>query len=553
MLEQLQTGASSEAISASIKKGDKTGKKGVFANLFSALTLNKGKAAKGHVIATVGTEKNVSLKSALELIHGKTAKQSNTSNAKTTHNKKTNALQTQQSPLATTSAKKKNDKEAVPAGIALPTVNTADILKKKNTANETQAHQTASDKKGTRDANKRAAHAENLLMLADKNEKNSHTAKQTGAQTATTEAETASTPINDKQHKNVGTSRTNESIRTDSPAGTVAQDFDKAINALIRSGSEQQTKLHQDNSGNDRMASDKLGKDNPNTGNLSADNFSDGNLNNEKLKNNKLQNAQIGETNKHRQDAQTSITQQALLAARLQTNNVKPEHAQRSSISPSAANGSTSHATLVNLLNQNAGQFADSQQGNTQFGHGQNNNSAADLTARQDVADSRFSGVLQSDSRSPSGPDGNLQRFATTAYPLKALEAMRHIAQSAKNGATRLELQLEPAHLGKIHVSLQTDAAKQLQMHLTVEQAVTRQVIEQHLPQLRAALEQQGLSLDQFSLQTGSQQQHAAQDQGFSGRTDQQAQQNDAASASAQAETPANIQAAAHGRLSIHI
>ncbi|MDQ6987757.1 MAG: flagellar hook-length control protein FliK [Mariprofundaceae bacterium] len=523
MLEQLQTGASSEVISANIKKGDKTGKAGVFSNLFSALTLSKGKAAKGHIAKTVGVEENISLKSALKLISGKTANQSN---VKTAHNKKISALQTQQSSLATPSAKQKHAKENVTVGIALPVVNTADIIKKQSAVKATQSHQTDSSKENMRDANKRAAHAASLLTLVDKNEKTSQTAKQTAA------------PINDKQDKNVATTRAKENARTDRTPGTAAQGFEKAINASLHSSNEQQTRLHQNNSGND-----KSGNNNPNVGNLSAD----------KLKNNKLQNAQIGETNKHRQDTQTSITQQALLAARLQTNNVKPEHAQRSAASPSAANGSTSHAALVNLLNQNAGQFADSQQGNTQFGHGQNNNSAADLTARQDVADSRFSGLLQSDSRSPSGPDGNLQRFVTTAYPLKALEAMHHIAQSAKNGATRLELQLEPAHLGKIHISLQTDAAKQLQMHLTVEQAVTRQVIEQHLPQLRTALEQQGLSLDQFSLQTGSQQQHAAQDQGFSDRTDEQAQPNDGTSAPAQSETPANIQTAAHGRLSIHI
>ncbi len=83
---------------------------------------------------------------------------------------------------------------------------------------------------------------------------------------------------------------------------------------------------------------------------------------------------------------------------------------------------------------------------------------------------------------------------------MSMLESIQYIAQSARDGKTRLEIQLEPAHLGKIHVSLQTDAAKQLQVHLIADQNSTRQAIEQQLPALRQALAQQGLDLSGFSM-----------------------------------------------------
>jgi len=153
------------------------------------------------------------------------------------------------------------------------------------------------------------------------------------------------------------------------------------------------------------------------------------------------------------------------------------------------------------------------------------------------------------------GVRGGEQAAARAATPVRPFEAMQSIAQSAAGGTTKLELQLEPAHLGKIHVTLQSDASKQLQMHLTVEHAATRQVIEQHLPQLRAALEQQGLSLDNFSLHTGSQQQHQQQQQQqafeFATRTGKGG--SDYAPDSGPQIATATASASASSRLSIHI
>lgn len=135
-----------------------------------------------------------------------------------------------------------------------------------------------------------------------------------------------------------------------------------------------------------------------------------------------------------------------------------------------------------------------------------------DGTTGRESTDARLIGSAQNDARPQQVFDLQQQAAVRMNHPMRAMEAVQSIAHSAANGTTKLELQLEPAHLGKVHVTLQTDAAKQLQMHLTVESQMTRQVIEQHMPQLRAALEQQGLNLDNFTLSTGSQgQQHQQQ------------------------------------------
>ena len=85
-------------------------------------------------------------------------------------------------------------------------------------------------------------------------------------------------------------------------------------------------------------------------------------------------------------------------------------------------------------------------------------------------------------------------------------DAVLEIVKSAKDGSTTLELQLEPAHLGKVQVHIQTDAAKQLQVMFTVEHSASRQALEQQMPQLRLAMAQQGLDLGSFSMQMNQQQ-----------------------------------------------
>lgn len=175
--------------------------------------------------------------------------------------------------------------------------------------------------------------------------------------------------------------------------------------------------------------------------------------------------------------------------------------------------------------------------------------------AGKDSTDSRLMSAMAGESRPQQAFDLQQQAAARMTQPMRPMEAMQSIALSAAGGTTKLELQLEPAHLGKVHISLQTDAAKHLQMHLTVESAATRQVIEQHMPQLRAALEQQGLNLDNFSLHTGSQGRH--EQQGFEHAAHTSARtirgdNDDPAGNPAEGSAP-DAPAFAGSRLSIHI
>jgi flagellar hook-length control protein FliK len=138
--------------------------------------------------------------------------------------------------------------------------------------------------------------------------------------------------------------------------------------------------------------------------------------------------------------------------------------------------------------------------------------------------------------------------------PWTAMAAMAEIGQAAANGHSRLELKLEPAHLGKVHVRIDSDSHKNIQVHLIVEQAASQQAIQQQLPNLRHVLEQQGLNLGNFSM--SSQQQGGGQGSGQPG-------QQQAATASvpsvhgAQASTPQIMNAPNEqpgaGRLSIRI
>jgi len=184
--------------------------------------------------------------------------------------------------------------------------------------------------------------------------------------------------------------------------------------------------------------------------------------------------------------------------------------------------------------------------------HGNPADQQTNQQGNQAGADNRFAGLVQTDSSiSRNNPQSTTPH--RSFQHLRVMDAMNEIAYSAKNGHTRLDIQLEPAHLGKIHISLQTDAAKQLMVHIAAEQTVSQQVIQQNMPQLRHALEQQGLSLGQFSMSTGSQDSSGAGQQ-FNGKHEWGAMgglSSDASPAPVQADTQTTL--SGHGRLSIHV
>ena len=102
----------------------------------------------------------------------------------------------------------------------------------------------------------------------------------------------------------------------------------------------------------------------------------------------------------------------------------------------------------------------------------------------------------------------------STAQPLQSMPssgpwpvtaAMQQIGQAAGQGKFQMELTLTPAHLGKVQVILESDANKQIQVHLIIDQPASRQPIEQHLPALRQALADQGLNMDSFSMESSEQ------------------------------------------------
>ena len=115
--------------------------------------------------------------------------------------------------------------------------------------------------------------------------------------------------------------------------------------------------------------------------------------------------------------------------------------------------------------------------------------------------------------------------------PWSVTAAMQHIGHAAGQGKFQLELTLTPAHLGKVQVVLESDANKQIQVHFIVDQAASRQSIEQHLPALRQALADQGLNMDSFSMESSEQ-----------GKDNQQGQQNrNAPSSTIIADAPSSV------------
>ena len=159
----------------------------------------------------------------------------------------------------------------------------------------------------------------------------------------------------------------------------------------------------------------------------------------------------------------------------------------------------TTQAQQVQFAQVNGTERMASQSGGQSLGGFQQDSS----TSQQPEA--LLTDSSRADLKGVRGADFSAHMNYKTAQVYRPAEVMLEIARSAKDGAMKLELQLEPAHLGKVQITLQSDAAKQLQVHIAVDQAVSRQMLEQHLPQLRMALAQQGLDLGHFSMGMSSQ------------------------------------------------
>ncbi len=179
-----------------------------------------------------------------------------------------------------------------------------------------------------------------------------------------------------------------------------------------------------------------------------------------------------------------------------------------------------SHGSLHTATNADAaGAKAGAQQPTT--AQGARPQSGGDHGAQQQgdrSAQGGFDGLLgdlRADGRSTArGAEFATQLGYKSATTWKPADAMLQIGKAAADGSVRLDLQLEPAHLGKVSVSIQSDAAKQVQVHITVDNAAGRAALDQNMGQLRSALAQQGLDLGSFSMNLSS---HGRQGQGSDG------------------------------------
>ncbi len=142
--------------------------------------------------------------------------------------------------------------------------------------------------------------------------------------------------------------------------------------------------------------------------------------------------------------------------------------------------------------------------------------SQQDFLSNQHHMEQTLLDASKTDAKNSKNIDFQAQLAYRSQRTFTPANTMLEIVRSAKDGKTTLELQLEPANLGKVHVSIQMDLAKQIQVSFTVDQAASRQALEQHMPQLRLALAQQGLDLGGFSMQMNQQQ---SNQQGNSGST----------------------------------
>ncbi|EUM24198.1 flagellar hook-length control protein FliK [Enterobacter sp. BIDMC 26] len=119
------------------------------------------------------------------------------------------------------------------------------------------------------------------------------------------------------------------------------------------------------------------------------------------------------------------------------------------------------------------------------------------------------------------------QQVATINHPPEAPEwkqsVSQHIALFSRNGLHSAEIRLHPEDLGSLQISLRMQQ-DQAQIHIVSEHAHIRHVMEQAMPQLRAAMAESGIQLGQANV-SAEEQQFAAGEQGQHASGDEHAAQ----------------------------
>ncbi|UKJ19860.1 flagellar hook-length control protein FliK [Enterobacter mori] len=119
------------------------------------------------------------------------------------------------------------------------------------------------------------------------------------------------------------------------------------------------------------------------------------------------------------------------------------------------------------------------------------------------------------------------QQVVTVNHPPETPEwkqsVSQHIAVFSRNGLHSAEIRLQPEELGSLQISLRVQQ-DQAQIHIVSEHAHIRHVMEQAMPQLRAAMAESGIQLGQSSVSAEGQS-FAAGEQGERAAGDEHAAQ----------------------------
>lgn len=108
------------------------------------------------------------------------------------------------------------------------------------------------------------------------------------------------------------------------------------------------------------------------------------------------------------------------------------------------------------------------------------------------------------------------ERIALVRQLSDRIQLLHHARQRS------IQLTLNPAHLGKVSLRLQQDA-QQLQLHILTELPMAKELIESQIQQLRQQFQQQGLDLQQITIEVNPE--HQAFQESASDQQDPQAGQ----------------------------
>jgi len=262
---------------------------------------------------------------------------------------------------------------------------------------------------------------------------------------------------------------------------------------------------------------------------------------------------EVSQQSKQGLNTQHTETQSNALLAQAAEKDRAEKSGAKSAQSPIAALQQRSPNQQTQLQNNQFTAQQGNQAVNMRMTEANTNTSQQDLNSNQQNVDLSLVDTQKSEAKGSKGIDFQAQLAYRSQRTFTPADTMLEIVKSAKTGSTSLELQLEPANLGKVQVSIQIDASKQIQVAFTVDQAASRQALEQQMPQLRLALAQQGLDLGGFSMQMNQQggQQGQSESSAHLASTESAEQNLKTSENNQENQTRIGVNLATHGHLNI--